>query len=546
MAYDFLTLHFHQFKIRFMFRKIILIFLLLNCTSSKLHAQAGTDFWFGFMENIGNINNLHMVVFIATDRPVSGTISVPLSGYSQSFIIAADSVLEIDLPVATVMHVGSEIVENKGVHLTTSDSVLVYLINAVYQSGDGTSVVPTQNIGKEYITLGYYSRYNPLYPAMSEFLIVAPQDSTIVSITPLDTTLGGVYPGNPFSITLNSGNSYQVKSLSDLSGSQIISNNPIAVFAGSSAAYIPSNPFVPGPGFANHLFEQINSIDEWGVEFITTPLLQRDSSDTYRILSCQDSTIISINGTLLDTLNQFEFIETRIGPASLILSNHPILVGQYSNSSLFDNTTGDPFQIVLLPSGTSYKKTYFKTYYNSSFSNPLFFVNIIAKSSSVSTVFMDGGQIPASAFTPISGTDFSYASFQATDGTHKIESDSGFIAYYYAFDLFDAFGMALTGYSHQYLTGLTPSQEEMMNLNLFPNPVDEILSISLPFSPLKESSLNVKIWDVNGREVLSKNISNSLTISVDVSELNSGIYFLVLSDISNKVIGKSKFCVNRR
>lgn len=520
--------------------------MLFYFSMSKLHAQAGTEFWFGFMENIGNINNLHMVVFIATDRPVSGTISVPLNGYSQSFTIAADSVLEIELPVATVMHVGSEIVENKGVHLTTSDSVLVYLINAVYQSGDGTSVWPTQNIGKEYSTLGYYSRYNLLYPAMSEFLIVAPQDSTIISITPLDTTLGGVYPGNPFSITLNSGNSYQVKSLSDLTGSHIISNNPIAIFAGSSASYIPSNTNVPGPGFANHLFEQINSIDDWGVEFITTPLLQRDSGDTYRILASQDSTMISINGILLDTLNEYEFNETRIGPASLIFANHPILVGQYSNSSLFDNTTGDPFQIVLLPSVTSYKKTYFKTYYNSSFSNPLFFVNIIAKSSNVSTIFMDGNQIPTSAFDPILGSDFSYASFQVMDGTHKIESDSGFVAYYYAFDLFDAFGMALTGYSDQNLTGLTANQADEMNLKLFPNPVDEILSIFLPFSPLKESLLTVKIWDVNGREVVSKNVYNSLNISVDVSGLNSGIYFLVLSDISNKVIGKSKFCVNRK
>ncbi|MBL0341776.1 MAG: T9SS type A sorting domain-containing protein [Bacteroidetes bacterium] len=487
-----------------------------------------------------------MVVFIATDRPVSGTISVPLGGYNQSFTIAADSVFEIELPATTVMHVGSEIIESKGVHIITSDSVLVYILNTRSNSSDGTSILPIQNLGISYSVLNYYSRDLGI-PGHSEFLIVAPFDSTSIVIESSDTTVSGNLPGMPISIVLNSGQSYQVQNGDgDLTGSEITSSLPIAVFAGAKAAEIPSGPGMPGLTASDHLFEQMISINNWGDSFVTAPLMQRDSGDTFRILSMNDSTIININGIIIDTLNSGVFWESIITSPSIITTTKPVNVAQFANSLSFDNTTGYPFEMLLFPASYSYKKTYFKTYYNSPVSNFDFSVNIITKSSSISSVFMDGTQVLASAFDTISGSDFSYASFQVTDGTHKIESDSGFVAYYYAFDDTDSYGLALTGYSDQNLTGLSQSQAEMMNLKLFPNPVDEILFFSLPFSPLKESLLNVKIWDVNGREVLSKNVSNSLTISVDVSALNSGIYFLVLSDISKKVIGKSKFCVNRR
>jgi len=526
-------------------KKLLLLLLLAFLGTGKVHSQAGTEFWFGFMENFGNTNNLHMVVFIATDRPVSGTISVPLGGYNQSFTIVADSVFEIELPATTVMHVGSEIIENKGVHIITSDSVLVYILNTRSNSGDGTSILPIQKLGINYSVLNYYSRDLGI-PGHSEFLIVAPFDSTSIVIESADTTVSGNLPGMPISIVLNSGQSYQVQNGDgDLTGSEITSSLPIAVFAGAKAAEIPSGPGMPGLTALDHLCEQMISINNWSTEFVSVPLLQRDSGDTFRILAIEDTTIININGIVTDTLNKGVFLESILTSSSLISTNKPVSVAQYANSLSFDNTTGDPFEIILLPAANSYKKTYFKTYYNSPISNFDFLVNIITKNSATSLVYFDGLQILPSSFIPISGSDFSYASFQVADGTHRIESDSGFVAYYYAFDDTDSYGMALTGYSDNNLTGLPQPQEEEMNLKLFPNPANKILSISLPFSSLKESSLTLKVSDVNGKELINRNMVSSLNISMDVSDLSSGIYFLVLSDNNNKIIGKSKFCIQR-
>ncbi|MBL0341770.1 MAG: IgGFc-binding protein [Bacteroidetes bacterium] len=210
-------------------KKIVLILLLSFIFTGKGNAQAGTEFWFGFMENAGTVNNLHMVVFIATDRPVSGTISVPLSGYSQSFNIVADSVLEIELPVATVMHVGSEIIENKGVHLVTSDSVLLYVLNTKMSTGDGTSVLPSSLLDTSYTILSYNASGTG-YPGLSQFLIVATENNTTVIFEPTDTTINGVLPFAQDTIMLNAGQSYQVQNRDgDLTGSRVKSDFPLAV-----------------------------------------------------------------------------------------------------------------------------------------------------------------------------------------------------------------------------------------------------------------------------------------------------------------------------
>ncbi|MBL0341771.1 MAG: IgGFc-binding protein [Bacteroidetes bacterium] len=148
---------------------------------------------------------------------------------------------------------------------------------------------------------------------------------------------------------------------------------------------------MPGLTATDHLFEQMHPENMFGNEFTTTPLMLRDSGDTFRILAKEDSTIVQINGISLPSLNHNEHFETILTSASIISSNRPVCVAQYSNSLGFDYTTGDPFEMLLFPASYSYKKTYFKTYYNSPVSNFDFLINIITKSSSISTVFFGWG-----------------------------------------------------------------------------------------------------------------------------------------------------------
>ncbi len=79
-----------------------------------------------------------------------------------------------------------------------------------------------------------------------------------------------------------------------------------------------------------------------------------------------------------------------------------------------------------------------------------------------------------------------------------------------------------------------------LNLNVYPNPVEGMLNISNKF---ESSNVVVNISDVTGRTVLSRNFDNltigSENISVNVSELNSGTYFIEL--VTDNGRGVSKF-----
>ena len=77
------------------------------------------------------------------------------------------------------------------------------------------------------------------------------------------------------------------------------------------------------------------------------------------------------------------------------------------------------------------------------------------------------------------------------------------------------------------------------NLNIFPNPVEDKVKINLT----KTDNYSINIFNVNGQKLIEDNIvSNSLTI--DLSELNDGIYFIIIDNkkqrFTSKLIKRSK------
>lgn len=77
---------------------------------------------------------------------------------------------------------------------------------------------------------------------------------------------------------------------------------------------------------------------------------------------------------------------------------------------------------------------------------------------------------------------------------------------------------------------------EKQTINVYPNPVDELLNLRLPF---EENEISVFIYDTLGKQVLQKVLNNS---QINVSELNTGIYMLLVKTkeqtYTSKVIKK--------
>ncbi len=404
----------------------------------------GTDFWFGIMQN-RNAGVSHVVEITVTSRVGAqftvtyGPLETPIGTYS----VGANASRQVPIDYRLLESMGSETVENKGIHLKSDNPVNVYALNSRTQSSDVAVIYPTESLGKEYFAMCYSPRYTINNESNSEFLIVASEDNTTVKITPSRNTDQGKPANMLFSITLNKGQSYQVQSINndgsgkeDLTGSNVTANKPVAFFSGSKATPIPNS------GYANfsydHLYEQIPPTSTWGKEFYVVPLKLR-TRDTYRILAAENNTTVRIEGTnMVRTLARGEFYEFELSSnqACRIISNRKILLAQYCRSQRADENTGvgDPFMIILSPVIQKINNVTFEAYASDKIQN-IFYVNIITETSDIGNMKLDGANI-SSSFSSFPDGKYAYAQISITKGTHQLINTSekgGFLAFVYGF-----------------------------------------------------------------------------------------------------------------
>jgi hypothetical protein len=372
-----------------------------------------------------------------------------------SEMVEADTPYSFKLDWNQVEAIGSENIEKKAIHLTSDNPMNVYALNYCPSSSDVALIYPTNTLGKEYFAACYDPHvdeensggYN--HGRNSEFLVVATEDNTVVTIEPSKKTDKKRPAHLPFQIKLDQGDIYQVQSMNqnnqdgqgDLTGSYIKSDKPVALFSGSLAATVPSAPEVRA---WDHLFEQIPPVQSWGTKFMAVPMKSREL-DRYRVIAAYDNTKIKLGKSNIAVLNRGEFNEFPLGydQPTIIESTKPILLVQYSCSQSVDfeytNGNGDPFMVVVSPLVQTKQNVTF-TAYNSTEITDRYFVNVVAKDISTPFIYLDGNPIP---FTSLPNSGYSYAQVKITQGSHTIYSsreNMGFIAYVYGFGLYESYG----------------------------------------------------------------------------------------------------------
>lgn len=408
----------------------------------------GTDFWVMFKQNL---TATEITLFITGDIATTGTVEAPGVGFSTPFSVTPGTVTTVPLPLS-VIHNIVDSVQNVGVNIVAEDEVTVYGLNRRTNTTDAFLALPTDILGTEHINLGYE---NTNVVNATQFGLVAVQDGTTVEITP-STNAGSRTAGVPYTIGLNRGQTYLLRSTggapADLTGTTIVSNNPIAVFGGHQCANIPVG-FVA----CDHLVEQLPPVSTWGTSFVTFPLATRTGGDTFRVLASEDNTTVSINGSVVATLDRGEFHETILTVPSNINADNAVLVAQYSNGTSFDNVVSDPFEVIVPPFEqflSGYTVTTPETGFN------INFINIVVPDASVGAVLLDGSPIPAADYTSIAGTGFSGAAVEVALGSHTINGPSPFGITTYGFASADSYGypggLALAEISNLTSLSLTP------------------------------------------------------------------------------------------
>lgn len=417
--------------------------LLVNAqTGDACHySTEGTDFWFGFMQNRdrGESHYLELTVTSRTGAEVTITYG-PGEEQVKTGHVNANSSETFRLDTIIFEPDGSEMVEDKAIHLVASSPVSVYALNYKTQSSDVAVIYPTKSLGTEYYAMCYTPHPTNTTESNSEFLIVASEDNTLVAITPSVDTDQGHKANQQFAVNLNKGQLYQVQSMNrvmdgqgDLTGSKVVSNKPVAFYSGVKATSVPYEGRT-----RDHLYEQIPPTSTWGKEFYVVPLESR-VKDTYRILAAEDGTTVKIDGigaTMTLNSGQYREFDLEHGDACRIISNKRILLAQFCRSQDMDNgpRVGDPFMIIISPVVQKINDITFEAY-RSDLITSMFFVNVVTLTSEVKDITLNEG--PANHyFHPFPDGIYSYARIPLLSGTHRLKSnlpDGGFLAYVYGF-----------------------------------------------------------------------------------------------------------------
>ena len=435
-------------------KQLLLCFLLLSLGMFSAVAQTpttqGTEFWASFMRNGYNANgsNDRYTLIASAKNSCRVTVTNPYTNWTTQFSVPENGVntCVIDRTQGYNEQMGGK--ANKGLLITSTDTISLYIANEAENSYDAANVLPSSALGTQYMIQSYKAlgdQTSHYGESRASFLVVGTEPETEVQITPSCLTYDNHAAGQPYTITLNRGECYHVLNKNagnsgnidgDFSGTTVVSTNgkPIAVFNGNSITSVPGGL---NTGY-DHIFEQAMPTDYWGKEFVVTstrcPTYMNLQADQIKVTALNDNTTVRRNGTVLFTLNagQSNFFQMDLvnDPCTYLEADNPIAVFLYQHSHGNGSPAyGDPSMVWISPVEQTIYEVAFSTFAVQEVQ--VHYVNIVCYTQNVSMMTLDGQNI-ASSFSPVPGApDFSYARQQVNHAAHTLQCPGGFIAHVY-------------------------------------------------------------------------------------------------------------------
>jgi len=477
-----------------LFGIVLSAMLLLN--SHAAYAQQaqpagvyGSEFWIGFLRNNAvepENETVKISIFVVAEQKVDvvvalgggnqlGTISIPAGGgFGKLDNIAG--------PVVCPNQSEAQTLTNKGVVVYAKDRKSKFSCYALMEVGqnegttrDATLVLPKELLAKEYFVQNY-----PKDTKSTEFVVVATEDGTDVTIVPTCATSKSTNPGTPINVSMKKGQAFLVQSAPptpgisiDLSGSTICSNKPIAVFNGNEATMIPAD----GSYSVNHTFEQCIPQTMWGTEFYVG-LAGGTQNNEVQITASYNNTRVTYKRTVgaeqVIELNRGQSLPepiklNEIANTLYISANKPVLTYAYLScggdnaTEYIDPQTGDkvkykwgnPTNALVVPWTHRAKEMSFFTtpIANQTAEAPRkYFVQVVTTKADDGKIKLDGNYIPTTAFSPI-GSDMVFANIElTTHGKHHLSTEgSGFTGFVHE--------MTSESRAYQYTLGFDPPQD---------------------------------------------------------------------------------------
>ncbi len=444
---------------------LVLTVLLGKFSVAQDFSNKGKDFWvaYGYHQVMTNGNQQQMVLYFAADQNTNVTVSIPGLGYTQSYFVAANTVVTSNpIPKAGAsdarLLTESSVPEAKGIHVEADKPIVAYAHVYNNSVSGATILYPTNVLGKEYYSINYKNISNTDKSNCWFYVIACDPGTTTVEITPSENTL--THPaGVPFTVNLRQGEVYNLMGALDrvtsapytgvdLTGSKIQSINTgagckrIAVYSGSGRIAITCNNSAPSSD--NYMVQALPK-SAWGKKFLTSFTGGTSPYNFFRICVSTPAANVTINGTPVTyTLQKNFFYDVPITAQPLrIESDEPITVAQYLTSQGYcgNGTPGDPEVIYLSPVEQNINKVLWNA--TSNFAITQHYINVIIPNggTAISSFKLDGSPLaPGSFVVHPNEPNYSYLVQNISAGQHTVSSDSGFNAIAYGYGDAESYG----------------------------------------------------------------------------------------------------------
>ena len=495
--------------------KLLLALLMFSVAGyAQDFSNKGKEFWIPYSYHVamlnGSANSLYMTLYITSDMATTYNVEVYGGAVIQSGSLTAGQVVTVNIP-NTLFLTGSGLVSGKTVRVTADKPVVVYSYISASAVSGATVCLPTNVLGREYVSMNYTQISNE-GRSNSYFTVIAVEDNTLVEIVPSANTTNGWAAGSVNQVTLNKGEIFQVLGTVnptatsgswlgvDLTGSTIRSLasgtsgcKRIAVFSG--AGKIRIGACTGGNTSSDNLYQQLYPVASWGKSFLTVPSFSRPAN-FYRIMKSTPSANVYLNGTLIPagSFVNNSYYEFTNNTANSITSDQPIAVSQYftTQGCSGNGTPFDPDMILLNPVEQNISNVTLVSSNLIATSQRQHHIHVIIPNggTAISSFKIDGLMVPASSWVQHPGNPaYSYAYLNnVSQGYHTLSSDSGFNALAYGYAGAESYGYSAGANVkdlYQFISVETPNATVKIPTTCRNTPF--FFSMTFPYKPTKLS-----------------------------------------------------------
>ncbi len=367
------------------------------------------NLYFDFNKNISTPN---ASVFLFGDAGQTAQVS-NLAGFNTPVTLGVDGFFNLSIP-NSYQQSGSGI-RNSGFKVVSDKPIAGYFINRAPATTDMTYLLDETALGKNYVVASQGNGFGE----GSQVAIHAIADGTVVTFTPKGSS--------SITTTLQAGETYKYAGGStNLTGSTVSSNQPVAVFGGHECAQVPA-----GRVACDTLLEQMIPNEQLSNKYMVSASLAAEQSgigsDLVRVIAIEDGTQVKVNGVVVATLAAGEYYEFNLagGTGDLIEANQKVMVAQYLIGQNYNSFTTDP-AMSLLPGSDKWLDSYRLSTPTGGQDFAFDYASLVIKTTDLNSLRLDGALVDTSSFSAIGLTEYSRGLVTLPNGLFDLTATNPF------------------------------------------------------------------------------------------------------------------------